>query len=55
MLIAVTALDVGINAVQHIADSQEIHNLAVFKQPVFQLLGNRLAVDLLFSGQQQQG
>ena len=53
-LAALAALDVCVDAVEHTADTQEIHDLAVFKQLVFKLLGDGLAVGLFFSGQQQQ-
>ena len=48
------ALDVGVHAVEHVADAEEVDHLAVLEQLALERLGHALPVGLVLAGHQDQ-
>ena len=48
------ALDVGVDAVEHVSDTQEVDHLAVLEQPALERLGDALPVALVLAGDQDE-
>ena len=47
-------LDVGVHAVEHVADAEEVDHLAVLEQLALERLGDALPVGLVLAGDQDQ-
>ena len=47
-------LDVGVHAVEHVPDAEEVHHLAVVEEPPLERLGDAFPVVLVLAGDQDE-